>query len=54
MDVDSDIRLSRRVIRDTQEFDRPVEKVLAEYVRYVKPAFEEFIFPVRLVTYSMA
>ncbi|XP_074616715.1 uridine-cytidine kinase 2-A-like [Acropora palmata] len=47
VDSDSDTRLSRRVIRDTQERGRDLEQVLATYTNFVKPAFEEFCLPTK-------
>lgn len=46
VDTDSDTRLSRRVLRDIQERNRSVDSVLKQYLRYVKPAFDEYILPV--------
>ena len=34
------------VLRDTQERGRDLDKVLATYENFVKPAFEEFCLPV--------
>ncbi|KAL9989040.1 hypothetical protein ACROYT_G003548 [Oculina patagonica] len=47
VDTDSDTRLSRRVLRDTQERGRDLEQVLATYANFVKPAFEEFCLPTK-------
>ncbi|XP_068740042.1 uridine-cytidine kinase 2-like [Montipora capricornis] len=47
VDSDSDTRLSRRVLRDTQERGRDLEQVLATYSNFVKPAFEEFCLPTK-------
>lgn len=47
VDTDSDTRLSRRVLRDTQERGRDLEQVLATYSNFVKPAFEEFCLPTK-------
>lgn len=43
--TDDDIRLSRRIQRDITERGRTVEDVLAQYNRFVKAAYDEFIKP---------
>ncbi|KAI8895659.1 uridine-cytidine kinase-like protein 2 [Globomyces pollinis-pini] len=46
VDVDGDTRLSRLLIRDTKtRNNKPADKVLTEYIKFVKPSFEEFILP---------
>lgn len=45
VDVDSDIRLIRRLLRDTKERGRSVESILTQYLKTVKPMHEEFIEP---------
>ncbi|KAJ4845339.1 Uridine kinase-like protein 5 [Turnera subulata] len=45
VDADADLRLSRRIKRDTTERGRSVESVLDQYSRFVKPGFEDFILP---------
>lgn len=45
VDVDSDIRLIRRLLRDTKERGRSVDSVLTQYLNTVKPMHEEFIEP---------
>ncbi|KAL6518785.1 Uridine kinase-like protein 5 [Orobanche hederae] len=45
VDTDSDVRLARRIQRDTVERGRNVENVLDQYIKFVKPSFEEFILP---------
>ncbi|TPX65485.1 uridine kinase [Spizellomyces sp. 'palustris'] len=46
VDVDSDVRLARQVVRDTEErYQKPLEQVLQYYVKHVKPSFEDFILP---------
>ncbi|CAD6191272.1 unnamed protein product [Caenorhabditis auriculariae] len=47
VDADADIRLSRRVKKDTGERKRPLSVVLSHYVNKVKPAFEEFCLPTK-------
>jgi len=45
VDTDDDVRLARRVQRDTVQRGRDVEGVLAQYTRFVKPAFERYVSP---------
>ncbi|KAJ6290163.1 hypothetical protein OIU78_025976 [Salix suchowensis] len=45
VDTDSDLRLARRIQRDTVERGRNIQNVLDQYARSVKPSFEEFILP---------
>ncbi|XP_031260132.1 uridine kinase-like protein 5 isoform X2 [Pistacia vera] len=45
VDTDSDMRLARRIQRDTVERGRDIQNVLDQYARFVKPSFEEFILP---------
>ncbi|XP_040895486.1 uridine-cytidine kinase 2-A isoform X2 [Toxotes jaculatrix] len=47
VDTDADTRLSRRVLRDISERGRDLEGVLAQYITFVKPAFEEFCLPTK-------
>ncbi|KAM6962648.1 uridine-cytidine kinase 2-A [Aplochiton taeniatus] len=47
VDTDADTRLSRRVLRDIRERGRDLEQVLAQYITFVKPAFEEFCLPTK-------
>ena len=47
VDADPDIRLARRVERDTKERSRPLEHVLHQYLSLVKPAFEDFCLPTK-------
>jgi len=47
IDVDSDTRLARRVLRDTEELGRNLDNVLRQYTTLVKPAFEEFCVPTK-------
>ncbi|NXS13761.1 UCK1 kinase, partial [Neodrepanis coruscans] len=44
VDTDSDVRLSRRVLRDMKR-GRDLEQILTQYTTFVKPAFEEFCLP---------
>jgi uridine kinase len=45
VDTDADTRLARRLSRDTGERGRDFEGVLDQYIRHVKPAFEQYIAP---------
>ncbi|CAM8980614.1 unnamed protein product [Rhodiola kirilowii] len=45
VDTDSDVRLARRIQRDTVERGRNIQNVLDQYTKFVKPSFEEFILP---------
>lgn len=47
VDVDPDIRLSRRIERDTNERGRSLEQVIHQYLHLVKPSFEEFCLPTK-------
>jgi uridine kinase len=47
VDTDADTRLSRRVTRDMNERGRPLDTILAQYINFVKPAFEEFCLPTK-------
>uniref|UniRef100_A0A8C0VVC4 uridine/cytidine kinase n=1 Tax=Castor canadensis TaxID=51338 RepID=A0A8C0VVC4_CASCN len=49
VDTDSDVRLSRRVLRDVRR-GRDLEQILTQYTTFVKPAFEEFCLPLITVT----
>ena len=40
-----DIRLARRIQRDINERGRTVVDVLAQYCKFVKPAYDDFIKP---------
>ncbi|WOG96414.1 hypothetical protein DCAR_0415749 [Daucus carota subsp. sativus] len=45
VDTDSDLRLARRIQRDTVNRERDIQYVLDQYAKFVKPSFEEFILP---------
>nr|XP_027195796.1 uridine-cytidine kinase 2-B-like isoform X2 [Dermatophagoides pteronyssinus] len=47
VDTDPDTRLSRRVMRDVKERNRDLSSVLAQYLKFVKPSFEEFCLPTK-------
>ncbi|KAG8213128.1 uracil phosphoribosyltransferase-domain-containing protein [Butyriboletus roseoflavus] len=42
---DSDLMLARRIQRDVEQRGRNVEGVLEQYLRYVKPAYDNFVLP---------
>ncbi|CAI7934253.1 unnamed protein product, partial [Closterium sp. NIES-54] len=45
VDTDADVRLARRIRRDTLERGRDVQGVIDQYARFVKPAFDDFVLP---------
>ncbi|XP_042502083.1 uridine kinase-like protein 1, chloroplastic isoform X1 [Macadamia integrifolia] len=45
VDTDADVRLARRIRRDTVERGRDVNSVLEQYGKFVKPAFDDFVLP---------
>ncbi|KND02157.1 uridine kinase [Spizellomyces punctatus DAOM BR117] len=45
VDTDADIRLARRLKRDIAERGRDIRGVLDQYRKFVKPAFDEHIYP---------
>jgi len=45
VDTDDDVRLARRIKRDTVERGRDVEGVIRQYTRFVKPSFNKYILP---------
>ncbi|KAL0835052.1 hypothetical protein Bca101_086941 [Brassica carinata] len=45
--TDSDVRLERRIRRDTVENGRDIGTVLDQYSKFVKPAFDDFILPTK-------
>ncbi|KAJ7970741.1 Uridine kinase [Quillaja saponaria] len=47
VDEDSDVRLARRIQRDTIERGRNVQNVLDQYDRFVKPSFDDFVLPTK-------
>ncbi|KAH8118222.1 armadillo/beta-catenin/plakoglobin [Phellopilus nigrolimitatus] len=42
---DSDLMLARRITRDVKERGRDVEGILSQYLRFVKPAYDDFVLP---------
>ncbi|KAF8026430.1 hypothetical protein BT93_F3036 [Corymbia citriodora subsp. variegata] len=47
VDTDADVRLARRIRRDTAERGRDIGTVLDQYSKFVKPAFDDFILPTK-------
>ncbi len=47
IDTDSDIRLIRRIIRDTKEKSMTLEKIILEYISVVKPTNTNFVEPTK-------
>ncbi|GMH25050.1 hypothetical protein Nepgr_026893 [Nepenthes gracilis] len=47
VDTDADVRLARRIRRDTVEKGRDISMVLDQYSKFVKPAFDDFILPTK-------
>ncbi|KAK3200073.1 hypothetical protein Dsin_023488 [Dipteronia sinensis] len=47
VDTDADVRLARRIRRDTVEKGRDIGTVLDQYSTFVKPAFDDFILPTK-------
>lgn len=45
INCDDDIRLCRRIKRDTVERGRTIVGVLAQYNKFVKNSFRDFIYP---------
>lgn len=45
IDIDMDLMLARRIIRDTMERGRSVESVLEQYLTTVKPMYLEYVKP---------
>jgi len=45
VDTDADIRLARRIIRDMKHRGRDLSGILHQYLKFVKPSFEEYILP---------
>ncbi|KAK3264545.1 Uridine kinase-like protein 1, chloroplastic [Cymbomonas tetramitiformis] len=49
VDTDDDVRLARRIQRDTVSRGRDVQGVIDQYTRFVKPMFENFCLPTKRV-----
>jgi uridine kinase len=42
---DSDLMLARRIKRDVAERGRDINGVIDQYLRFVKPSFDNFVLP---------
>ena len=49
VDTDDDLRLSRRILRDTEHRGRSLRGVIQQYTRFVKPSHDRFVSPSRRV-----
>ena len=47
VDTDADVRLCRRILRDTRKRGRTVDSVIEQYLTTVKPMHEQFVEPSR-------
>ncbi|KAF0426620.1 uridine kinase [Pediococcus acidilactici] len=47
VDTDDDIRIIRRIERDTQERGRSLESIITQYLTGVKPMYHQFIEPTK-------
>lgn len=47
VDTDADLRILRRLTRDTQERGRSMESVINQYLNVVRPMHEQFIEPTK-------
>lgn len=45
VDTDADVRILRRVVRDTRDRGRTVESIVNQYLTTVKPMHEQFVEP---------
>ncbi|KAG7532162.1 hypothetical protein FFLO_03790 [Filobasidium floriforme] len=45
VNADSDVMLSRRILRDTKERGRDVDGIIAQYLRFVKRSYDTFVLP---------
>ena len=47
VDTDADVRLARRIRRDTRKRGRSIESIITQYLTTVKPMHEQFVEPSR-------
>ncbi len=47
IDADSDVRLQRRILRDSKERGRSLDSVLEQYIKQVKPMHEKYVEPTK-------
>lgn len=45
VDEEADIRLLRRILRDSKERGRTIDMIADQYLRYVKPMHDQFVEP---------
>lgn len=47
VDTDCDVRLGRRIERDTQQRGRELTGILKQYFQFVKPCYDDYIIPTK-------
>ena len=47
VDTDDDLRIIRRITRDMKERDRSLQSIINQYVKTVKPMYNQFIEPTK-------
>lgn len=47
VDIPDDIRIIRRILRDTKERKRSIDSIVEQYLNTVKPMYEKYILPTR-------
>lgn len=47
VDTDADIRIIRRIVRDTRERGRTLESVIDQYINVVRPMHNQFVEPTK-------
>ncbi len=47
VDVPDDIRIIRRILRDTKERKRSIDSIVEQYLNTVKPMYERYILPTK-------
>jgi len=45
VDTDADVRILRRIVRDTRDRGRDLESIVNQYLTTVKPMHERFVEP---------
>ena len=48
VDTDADLRILRRLVRDTKERGRSMESVINQYLNVVRPMHNQFIEPTKI------
>ena len=46
-EIDTDIRLFRRIIRDIEDRGREIKTIVERYLKFVKPSYDKFIQPLK-------